>query len=119
MSGLARIFKALSDENRLAIFELIRKCCGDCCKVSDKDIDNTVTEIARHFSLSLSTVSHHLKELRNAGLIECRKNGRLLHCAVNREALEQIDQFTSAAAPDEDVAQEVTEDVAEEARDDT
>ena len=97
MSGLARIFKALSDENRLAIFELIRKCCGDCCSVSEKDIDNTVTEIARHFSLSLSTVSHHLKELRNAGLIECRKNGRLLHWAADPEALEQIDRFTNAA----------------------
>ena len=112
MTTLAKVFRALSDENRLAIFELIRKCCGDCCRVSEDDIDNTVTEIARHFSLSLSTVSHHLKELRNAGLIECRKNGRLLHCAVNREALEQIDRFANMVAGFEEDAIQATDDSA-------
>jgi DNA-binding transcriptional ArsR family regulator len=45
--------------------------------------------------LSLSTVSHHLKELRNAGLIVCQKRGQWVHCAPNGEILKQVRDFVS------------------------
>jgi ArsR family transcriptional regulator len=93
LAELAKIFKGLADENRLAIFELIRECCPRGGRLATEEASNTVSEIAKHFSLSLSTVSHHIKELRTAGLIHCEKRGRWIYCAVNSEVLDQIDRF--------------------------
>lgn len=93
---LARIFKALSDPNRLAILELIRKRCGRGCRVAPGDEDNNVSSIAQQFDLSLSTVSHHLKELRTAGLITCEKRGQWVYCAPNEDVMRRIRAFGKA-----------------------
>ena len=93
MKDLAKIFKALSDENRLAIFQLIRERCGPCCQVSEEQVGSCVSEIAGHFDLALSTVSHHLKELRNAGLIHCKRRGQWVYCTPNHDLLEQLEGF--------------------------
>ena len=53
--GLARVFKALGDENRLAIFQLLRERCAGGCEVSEDGADRTVTEIAKDFDLALKT----------------------------------------------------------------
>lgn len=92
-SLLAPVFKALSDENRVAIFDLIRERCGTGCETSDAGIERTVSELAREFDLALSTVSHHLKELRNAGLVVCERRGQRVHCSVNFEMLERLEGF--------------------------
>ena len=92
VDDLAEIFKALSDPNRLAIFQSIRSCCCGC-EVSEEDVGNSVSEIARNFDLSLSTVSFHLKELRNAGLIICEKRGQWVYCSPNPEVLGRIEKF--------------------------
>jgi ArsR family transcriptional regulator len=91
--GLARVFKALGDENRLAIFQLLRERCAGGCEVSEGGIDRTVSEIAKAFDLALSTVSHHLKELRNAGVILCEKRGKQVYCRVNSALLEDLERF--------------------------
>jgi DNA-binding transcriptional ArsR family regulator len=91
--ALARVFKALGDENRLAIFRLLRERCAGGCEVSQDGIDRTVGEIAKDFDLALSTVSHHLKELRNAGLILCEKRGKQVHCRVNSALLRDLESF--------------------------
>ena len=90
---LARVFKALGDENRLAIFQLLRERCADGCEVSKDGIDRTVSEIAKDFDLALSTVSHHLKELRNAGVILCEKHGKQVYCRVNSALLKELESF--------------------------
>jgi len=90
---LARIFKALSDPNRLAILQLMRERCGAGCRFSAAEEGSSVSEIAKEFDLALSTVSHHLKELRNAGLIVCEKRGQWVHCAPNEDALKKIAEF--------------------------
>jgi ArsR family transcriptional regulator len=92
-ADLARVFKALGDENRLAIFQLLRQRCAGGCEVSEAGVDRTVTAIARAFDLALSTVSHHLKELRNAGLIICDKRGKQVHCRVNSALLRDLESF--------------------------
>jgi ArsR family transcriptional regulator len=92
---LARIFRALGDPSRLAIFELVRECCQEDSGHSAADIKNSVSEIARQFDLSLSTVSHHLKELRTAGLIRCERQGQHIFCSVDPEALGIVEQFLS------------------------
>ncbi len=90
---LASIFKALSDPNRLEIFRLLRRRCGSGCRVATDESDNTVSALAEEFDLALSTVSHHIKELKNAGLITCEKRGQWVCCAPNEKALEQIEAF--------------------------
>lgn len=90
---LARIFKALSDPNRLAILQLLRECCNPGCCYPVGNEPNSVSRIAERFDLSLSTVSHHLKELRTAGLISCEKRGQWVYCTPNPEILAMIEEF--------------------------
>jgi ArsR family transcriptional regulator len=93
MADMARMFKALGDPSRLAIFELVRNCDRDGC--TDEEAANSLSEIAERFGLALSTVSHHVKELRDAGLIHCEKRGQKLHCWVDAAVLERLEQFAS------------------------
>ena len=91
MADMAKVFKALSDPTRLAIFELVRDCNSDGC--SDDQVSDNLTEIAERFGLSLSTVSHHVKELRSSGLITCEKRGQRLHCWVDPDVLRELESF--------------------------
>lgn len=61
---LAELLKLVSEENRLKLLCLLRQ--GEHC----------VCEIIEHFEMSQSLVSHHLADLKKAGLLEDRKNGR-------------------------------------------
>ena len=90
---LAKVFKALSDPNRLAILELLRNECGGSCCLAGGDEGSTVSAIADRFDIALSTVSHHLKELKSAGLVDCVKRGQWVHCAPNLAKLRQIEEF--------------------------
>jgi ArsR family transcriptional regulator len=93
---LARIFRALGDPSRLAIFELVRDCCADGSPHEAADLRSSVSEIAAQFDLSLSTVSHHLKELRTAGLIRCERRGQHILCEVDPDALAVVEQFAAS-----------------------
>ena len=95
MKNLSQIFKALSDGKRLEIFQLIRtdemKCQAECCDICEQG--SCVSDIATKVGLSQSTVSHHLKELYNAGLIEMEKRGVWVYCRVNYDTLKQAEEF--------------------------
>jgi DNA-binding transcriptional ArsR family regulator len=97
MVDLAKMFKALGDPTRLAIFELVRDCSRDGC--SEDEAADSLSKIAERFRLSLSTVSHHVKELRNAGLIHCEKRGQRLYCSVDRQVLRELEGFLTGARP--------------------
>jgi DNA-binding transcriptional ArsR family regulator len=92
VTELTKIFKALSDPKRLAIFQLVRDC-GKPEGCSDAEVSDNLSQIAERFGLSLSTVSHHVRELRNSGLITCEKRGQQLHCWVDQDALKQLADF--------------------------
>jgi ArsR family transcriptional regulator len=74
---LVRISKALADPTRLNIFRRIAAdgelCCGD---------------VARCFRVSSATVSHHLKVLADAGLIETRREGQFIRVRARRRTLD-------------------------------
>jgi ArsR family transcriptional regulator len=95
MTDMAKVFKALSDPTRLAIFELVRDCGRD--GGTEDQATDSLSQIAERFGLSLSTVSHHVKELRGSGLIACEKRGQRLHCWVDADVLRDLEHFAQDA----------------------
>lgn len=94
LARLARIFKALGDESRLAILAGIHgreiECtCGDACCAEVA----TVSDVAAEVDVSLPTISYHLKELVAAGLVETRRNGRRVFCRTDRAGLDSAAEF--------------------------
>jgi len=91
---MIKALKALSNENRLAIFEYLRQ--NDLsCDESGKGC--TVGDIAQQYELALSTVSHHLKELKEAGLVNCVQRGQFKYCTINQEMVEDLRDFFSSS----------------------
>jgi len=91
LEDMARLFKALGDPTRLAIYQMVRGCCPEGC--SQEEASNSISRIASQFDVSLSTVSHHMKELRNAGLIHCYRRGQTTYCAPGAAALRLVEEF--------------------------
>jgi ArsR family transcriptional regulator len=74
---LAATLKALSHPARVQIVELIHERGGEIC----------VCEFAGRLDLSQPTISHHLKILRDAGLIASRQEGTWVYHTVRRDAV--------------------------------
>jgi len=77
--GVRRVvaaFKALSNETRLGVFEHIRLGLGKASL--NQEMRPSVCNVASNFDISLSTISHHIKELRNADLIRCERQGQTI-----------------------------------------
>lgn len=78
---LATMFKALGDPVRLRLLSLIASHPGrEAC----------VCEISATFDVSQPTISHHLKLLRSAGLIDCERRGTWVYYWVIPSALQQL-----------------------------
>jgi ArsR family transcriptional regulator len=97
----ADIFKALSNPNRLKIFLRLISCCKPGNPATIKE---TVTEVegcacvgelGQDLGIVPSTISHHIKELRRAGLIRVERNGQKIECSMDPEALAAIHGFFS------------------------
>ena len=86
-SRLSAIFHALSDETRLAIVERLRR--GECC----------VCELMDQLDAAQSRLSFHLKVLREAGLIDCRREGRWAYYWLVPEGVEALEAAVSALRP--------------------
>jgi ArsR family transcriptional regulator len=83
---LAHTFKALSDPTRVAI--LSRLASGEKCCVCD---------LTDAFDLAQPTVSHHLRVLRDAGLVDAERRGTYAYYWVVPEAMERLrDVFAPA-----------------------
>ncbi len=98
---LAKIFKALSEENRLKILSNILKkewkCQqGECC---DKNV--CIKDFSKPLTISFATISHHVKELANAGLITTKKEGRWIYCQINIKAFKKAQKFLDGLSNDE------------------
>ena len=73
---IERISKALGDETRLRIYEMI---------ASQKNL--TCSDLVTMQGVTPATISHHLKILTDAELIECRKEGQFVHSRTVRKTI--------------------------------
>ena len=92
---LASVFRALSNPNRLKIFMRLASCCspGTVCDGDDAEMRRYVGEIGRELSIAPSTVSHHLKALRDTGLIRTQRRGQHIECWVDPNILQALSEF--------------------------
>jgi ArsR family transcriptional regulator len=81
---IERISKALGDQTRLMIFEAIASCDQMNC-----------SELVSLRGVTPATVSHHLKTLADAGLIECRREGQFVY---NKALPETMDEYVRSLA---------------------
>jgi len=91
----AEIFKALSNPHRLRIFLNLVSCCspGTVWTVEAQE-SRCVGDLARDLDIVASTVSHHIKELRQAGLIKMRRVGQKIECWVDPEIIKELEEFS-------------------------
>ena len=87
-SQVEKISKALADETRLMIFEAI----------SAKDHVNC-SELVAMRGVTPATVSHHLRVLTEAGLVECKREGQFVCSRVVPEAIEEFTRDADADCP--------------------
>jgi ArsR family transcriptional regulator len=77
----AGLLKALADESRLSILGLLAAADGELC----------VCEVEAHVGhLSQPTISHHLKQLREAGLVTSERRGTWVYYAIDPGAVARL-----------------------------
>jgi DNA-binding transcriptional ArsR family regulator len=94
-------FAALSGAPRLRMLVLVADkalACEDagCCDLSERCCN--LTELAAAVGVSKPTASHHLKELRRAGLIRTHRRGRTVYCELNAATLRGLARRLDALA---------------------
>jgi DNA-binding transcriptional ArsR family regulator len=90
----ADVFRALSNPNRLRMFLRLVSCCRPgTVWSSDCGLKTCVGTLGEEMGIGLSTVSHHLRELRRAGLIRMERNGQRVECWVDPHILEELSGF--------------------------
>jgi ArsR family transcriptional regulator, arsenate/arsenite/antimonite-responsive transcriptional repressor len=82
---MAEVAKALGDPVRLQLVDVLRKHAGEVC----------VCELVPLFEISQPTLSHHLKKLRDAGIVDSERRGLWAYYYVRPEALEELSGWLS------------------------
>jgi ArsR family transcriptional regulator, arsenate/arsenite/antimonite-responsive transcriptional repressor len=82
---MADVAKALGDPIRLQLVDVLRKHAGKVC----------VCELVPLFEISQPTLSHHLKKLREAGIVDSERRGLWAYYYVIPDALEEFSTWLS------------------------
>lgn len=77
----ATIFKALSDETRLKIVEMLS--CGELC----------ACDILDYFQITQPTLSYHMKILTDVGIVNSRKEGSWVKYSKNVEVINSVKEY--------------------------
>jgi ArsR family transcriptional regulator len=83
---LADVAKALGDPIRLQLVDVLRKHAGKVC----------VCELVPLFEIGQTTLSHHLKKLREAGIVDCERRGLWAYYYVKPDALASLSAWLAA-----------------------
>lgn len=73
-----RVFKAFCDENRLSILSLLRT--GEKC----------ACDLLEDLRITQPTLSHHMKILCDAGIVQGRKEGKWVYYSIDQEGSENV-----------------------------
>jgi ArsR family transcriptional regulator len=84
----AAVFKALSDPIRLRLMSIIASAGDEVC----------VCDITPQFTVSGPTISHHLRVLREAGLVDCERRGTWVYYWPIVERMEWVSTLLSVPA---------------------
>jgi ArsR family transcriptional regulator len=82
---MADVAKALGDPIRLQLVDVLRKHAGKVC----------VCELVPLFDISQPTLSHHLRKLRDAGIVDSERRGLWAYYYVIPEALQELTAWLS------------------------
>jgi ArsR family transcriptional regulator, arsenate/arsenite/antimonite-responsive transcriptional repressor len=95
LEDLSVVFKALSDPNRLRILTLLKQsgCCTVATNPNDKGL--CACDIESQVDLSQPTISHHMRILRQAGLVDAQKVGPWMWYRRNEDLLKQVGEVLS------------------------
>ncbi|MBL4797657.1 MAG: helix-turn-helix transcriptional regulator [Oleispira sp.] len=88
---LSRVFKALSNPNRLQIYleVLSHRQSG----IAAPEAGCGIADLIGKLSVGAPTISHHVKELVDAGLVTVEKNGKFVTCHLNEEMQKHLNLF--------------------------
>src|SRR3954468_8494724 len=86
---LVAVYRALGDPTRLEVFRLIAAQTAPLC----------VCDIVDRFEVSQPTISHHLKTLRDAGLVTVSRRGVWAYYAVDPAGLALLHETVSEVLP--------------------
>ncbi|OLE21007.1 MAG: transcriptional regulator [Actinobacteria bacterium 13_1_20CM_3_71_11] len=87
-AGLAPMFKALGDPVRLRLLSMIASTVEVC-----------VCELTDAFAVSGPTISHHLRVLRETGLVDCERRGTWVYYRARPESLRQLSALLEIGVP--------------------
>lgn len=82
---MAVVAKALGDPIRVQLVDVLRKHAGKVC----------VCELTPLFDVAQPTVSHHLKVLREAGIVDSERHGLWAYYYVRPDALKELSAWLS------------------------
>lgn len=88
------MFKALANPHRLALFHRLASCCmpGTRCN-QEEALRHNVGALGEGLEIAPSTLSHHLKELNRAGLVQMQRRGKHVECWVDPSTLDELAAF--------------------------
>ena len=87
------LFKALADENRLMIVDMLS--CDELC----------ACKILEKFKITQPTLSHHMRILCDCGLVKGRKEGKWMHYSLDKKRVKELRKFLrslTSSKPDND-----------------
>lgn len=91
---LTDAFKALSNPNRLKIYQRLLTCCAPGSVCSPDEVNGfCVGDLGENIAVAPSTLSHHIKELQRAGLITTQRNGKNVECFVEPTKVQSLKAF--------------------------
>lgn len=80
-ADFALLFKALADETRLKIIDMLS--CGELC----------ACEILKYFNITQPTLSYHMKILTECGIVNAERVGAWMHYSLNAETARKIADY--------------------------
>ncbi len=97
----AEMFKALGNPNRLKIFLRLVSCCVTSAATQiQESVDSEgcacVGDLGQDLGIVPSTISHHIKELRQAGLIQMERRGQKIECWIDPGIMSALKGFFAA-----------------------